>query len=158
MSLSLAQKLSFRLATGWQQRTMARAVAGPVLSIGFDDAPRSAWTMGGQVLADHGVRATYYVCGGLVDTDGELGTYLTRADLRALVAAGHELGCHTFDHSSALLAGAGRFAASLEENARWLADFTGGVAPCSFAYPYCHVGLAARRAAGARFHTARAGG
>ncbi len=42
-----------------------------IASLSFDDFPRSAWTVGGPILARHGVRATYYVagrfCGGQED-------------------------------------------------------------------------------------------
>jgi hypothetical protein len=43
------------------------APARGVFSLSFDDFPASAWTEAGPVLADHGVKATYYVCGGLAD-------------------------------------------------------------------------------------------
>ena len=36
-----------------------------VLSLSFDDIPASAWLEAGPILAEHGVKATYYVCGGL---------------------------------------------------------------------------------------------
>ena len=44
-------------------------IAGALLafSLSFDDFPATAWTEAGPVLAAHGVRATYYVCGGLCD-------------------------------------------------------------------------------------------
>ncbi|WP_396592898.1 polysaccharide deacetylase family protein [Brevundimonas sp. R86498] len=73
-----------------------------IFSLSFDDIPVTAWTEAGPVLAEHGIRATYYVCGGL-----ESGTNLglpqfTTDHLQALFAAGHEVGCHTFGHTSAL--------------------------------------------------------
>src|ERR1700676_3633572 len=39
----------------------ARAPASPILSITFDDFPKSAWTNGRAVLQRHGALATYYV-------------------------------------------------------------------------------------------------
>ena len=34
-----------------------------VLTITFDDFPRSSWQMAGPVLAEHGAKATYFVSG-----------------------------------------------------------------------------------------------
>ena len=56
----------------------------PVASITFDDFPKNAWTLGGPVLARHGVRGTYYTAGGFCGrtVDGTVfydGDDLTRA-------------------------------------------------------------------------------
>ena len=64
------------------------APARGLFSLSFDDFPESAWSVAGPILADHGVLATYYVCGGL-----ERGTNLdlpqfTTEQLQALHAAG----------------------------------------------------------------------
>ena len=41
------------------------APAKGVFSLSFDDFPETAWTEAGPILAEHGIQATYYVCGGL---------------------------------------------------------------------------------------------
>jgi hypothetical protein len=40
-----------------------------VASISFDDFPKSAWSLGGQVLARHEVHGTYYTGGQLLRPD-----------------------------------------------------------------------------------------
>ncbi len=60
--MSLASLLKTK-ATSWtarQWKAKPSRLAGyrPVASVTFDDFPRNAWTLGGPVLARHGVRAT----------------------------------------------------------------------------------------------------
>ncbi|MCY1020568.1 polysaccharide deacetylase family protein [Pyxidicoccus sp. MSG2] len=48
----------------------------------------------GPLFAKYGMHATFYISAGRIGRSG----YLTLADLRALAAAGHEIGGHTLDH------------------------------------------------------------
>ncbi|HSR10529.1 MAG TPA: polysaccharide deacetylase family protein, partial [Thermodesulfobacteriota bacterium] len=70
----------------------------PHISFTFDDFPRSALHKGGSILSDFNLRATYYASFSLMGKENETGPIFTAADLQDLFAAGHELGCHTFDH------------------------------------------------------------
>ena len=63
-----------------------------VFSLSFDDFPASAWTEAGPVLAEHGVKATYYVCGGLAGGVNMDRDQFQVPHLQALHAAGHEVG------------------------------------------------------------------
>lgn len=125
------------------------------ISISFDDFPRTAWTEGGAVLADHGVKGTYYVSGRLCGHSMDDNDQFLEADLQAVSENGHEIGCHTFDHISALKTPASVFARSIEANARFLAERLDGRQATSFAYPYGDVSLGALRTVGARFDTGR---
>ena len=62
-----AMRLKTQLVSliGRHMRVRPARLAGrrPVASISFDDFPKSAWTLGGPVLARHGVRGTYYTGG-----------------------------------------------------------------------------------------------
>ena len=134
----------------------ARLTAGPgVLSLGFDDFPASAWTEGGRVLADQGVRATYYACGGFCGATHLGLPQFEVAHLEALVAAGHELGCHTYAHRSVLALSSAELAADLDSNAAWVAERLEGRRMASFAFPFGHVSVGAKRAVGRRFRTGR---
>lgn len=65
--------------------------AEKVVALTFDDGPTPAYTAGVLgVLKAHGARATFYLTGREAAADP--------ADVRAIVAAGHELGNHTYDH------------------------------------------------------------
>ncbi len=122
-----------------------------VLSLSFDDIPASAWTEAGPVLAEHGVKATYYVCGGLSGrTNLNLPQFETE-HLQALHAAGHEVGCHTFEHASTLRLSPSDLGRSLARNAAWVRERLGGYRMMTFAYPFGDVALGSKPIVGARF-------
>jgi len=126
-----------------------------VFSVSFDDIPTTAWTEAGPVLADHGVLATYYVCGGLSGGINLGQPQFQTEHLQALYAAGHEVGCHTYGHISPLDLSPDELSASLARNARWVAERLEGHVMQSFAYPYGHCGLASKRIISERFSLAR---
>jgi len=122
-----------------------------VLSISFDDIPVSAWTEAGPVLAQHGVTATYYVCGGLSGgTNLDLPQFETE-HLQALHAAGHEVGCHTYEHVSTLTLSPAALAASFDRNAAWVAERLDGYRMQSFAYPFGDCALGSKAVVAERF-------
>ncbi len=122
-----------------------------VLSISFDDIPVSAWTEAGPVLAQHGVMATYYVCGGLSGgTNLDLPQFETE-HLQALHAAGHEVGCHTYEHVSTLSLSPAALAASFDRNAAWVAERLDGYRMQSFAYPFGDCALGSKAVVAERF-------
>ncbi len=131
------------------------APATGVFSLSFDDIPETAWTEAGPILAEHGVLATYYVCGGL-----ESGWNMDRPQFRtehlqALHAAGHEVGCHTFGHTSVLRMDAEAMRLSLEANAAWVAARLDSYRMATFAYPFGDATLAAKRVIRSRFALGR---
>jgi peptidoglycan/xylan/chitin deacetylase (PgdA/CDA1 family) len=131
------------------------APAKGVFSLSFDDFPATAWTEAGPVLAAHGVKATYYVCGGLCD-GVNMGRDQYRVEhLQALHAAGHEVGCHTFGHTSALRMDAEALRLSLDANAAWVAERLDGHRMTTFAWPFGDATVGAKRMVRERFEMAR---
>lgn len=132
-------------------RPVAISPARGILSLSFDDIPVSAWTEAGPVMADHGVKATYYVCGGLSDgTNMDLPQFGT-GHLQALFEAGHEVGCHTYDHVSTLTLSPAELDASLARNAAWVAERLDGHVMTTFAYPFGDCALEAKAVIDKRF-------
>jgi peptidoglycan/xylan/chitin deacetylase (PgdA/CDA1 family) len=125
------------------------------LSICFDDFPKTAWTEGARVLRDHGVRATYYVCGALCGSTFDGQRMYDASDLGEIHAEGHEIGCHTFDHRSCLRTSPAEFARATLDNQRFLDERLGGVRLVSFAYPYGDATSSAKRFAVRHFVSAR---
>jgi len=126
-----------------------------VFSLSFDDIPATAWTEAGPILAEHGITATYYVCGGL-----ESGTNLdlpqfTTAHLQALFEAGHEVGCHTFSHANALRLSPATYAADIDRNAAWVAERLAGHRMTTFAWPFGDVARATKAVIADRFDLGR---
>lgn len=145
-----------RRAARYLDREPVRIAPGRgVFSLSFDDFPETAWTEAGPILAQHGVKATYYVCGGLESgTNLDLPQFRT-AHLQALVEAGHEVGCHTFGHTSVLQLDAAGLESSLDANARWVAERLDGYRMTTFAYPFGDASLTAKCVVRQRFALGR---
>jgi peptidoglycan/xylan/chitin deacetylase (PgdA/CDA1 family) len=87
----------------WVTRDACRAILdaaaaarddGRAVQITFDDGNRSDLEIGVPELARRGLSATFFVLAGRLGTPGSLAA----DDLRALVAAGHRIGLHGYDH------------------------------------------------------------
>ena len=122
-----------------------------VLSLSFDDIPMSAWTEAGPILAQHGVKATYYVCGGLAGGRNLDLPQFEVEHLQALHEAGPEVGCHTYEHVSTLTLSPAELDASLARNAAWVAERLGGYQMETFAYPFGDCSLASKAIIDSRF-------
>src|SRR5947209_4812344 len=106
------------------------------LSITFDDFPKNAWQLGGEVLNKHSVRGTFYFSGGLCGKYYRDLLHFETEDLHEIASAGHELGCHTFEHISALASNSSQIAQSIARNRNFLQGMLPHYTIRSFAYPY----------------------
>ncbi|WP_312821004.1 polysaccharide deacetylase family protein [Brevundimonas sp.] len=137
------------------QQPVPVGIAGGVFSISFDDFPQSAWEVAGPILKDHGVLATYFVAGGLCDGENIGKRQFSVNDLQALFEAGHEVGCHTFDHVSALRIGPAALEAQIARNARWVSERLDGHTMTQFAWPFGDVSLSAKAVVARHFEHSR---
>lgn len=126
-----------------------------VLSLSFDDFPKSAWEVAGPMLKDHGILATYYVAGGLCDGNNIGKVQYSERDLQELFEAGHEVGCHTFSHTSVLRLDAEGLTRELDCNALWVSERLDGHMMSHFAYPFGDASLGAKKLLGQRFAHSR---
>jgi peptidoglycan/xylan/chitin deacetylase (PgdA/CDA1 family) len=132
----------------------ARSERG-ILSVTFDDFPRSAWTVGGELLAEVGGQATYYLSGTFHKANVDGVPYFRDDDVDELVAAGHELGCHSFDHRSVLDSSPSDYLRSVQRNADFVGSLLPGYRLRSHAFPYGHVRIVNRIALRRRFEVLR---
>src|ERR1700722_2966523 len=100
------------------KREALLGTCGPIVSFTFDDFPRSALTVGGEILRSHGVRGTYYAAPGMMDISNHLGNQFRASDLDKLLRDGHELASHTFSHVSCRSVSAERFRRDVEQGRR----------------------------------------
>jgi peptidoglycan/xylan/chitin deacetylase (PgdA/CDA1 family) len=132
--------LSMRLTRFIARRTRVRPARmqgrRPVASITFDDFPKSAWEIGGALLARHKARGTYYTAGNFCGRSVNGTVYYDESDLRALAAAGHEIACHGFGHEPTPHLSNEALATDRQRNAQFLAPFLGSAKLESYAYPY----------------------
>lgn len=152
---SLNGKLRRRIARLQVRRAAPADPGRPMVSFSFDDAPVSAAHAGASILEDHGARGTFFISMGLAGQDGPMGPNADADEVRALMDAGHEIGCHTFSHLNCGAAPAGLATGDVENNRQALAAL-GAPEPVSFAYPYGEVSGPAKAALGARFALLRA--
>lgn len=148
-------KLTSLAARTWKARPARLGGLKPVASISFDDFPKDSWTVAGPVLARHGVRGTYYTAGGFCGRIVEGTVFYDEGDLKALVAAGHELACHGFAHQPTPSLTTNELAADADRNRAFLKPFLGGEAPVSYAFPFGRVSPRTKRFYAPRFASSR---
>ena len=155
MKLSLSERLARQVSLRIPLARRALGLPRGVMSVTFDDVPKTAWTEGGAVLAEHGVKATYFACGGLCGRSFDGQPICDVPELEAAHAAGHEIGCHTHEHLSAHRSSSADYLDSCERNRRFLEDRLPGLRLRSFAYPYGHAPLRHRGRLAKRFAACR---
>lgn len=151
----IARGVSRRAAARFGSRVVRMRNTGPIVSITFDDCPRTAVTTGAAILEANGVRGTFYLSGNLAGRMWENGSQFVPADVLRLLSAGHEVGCHTFHHPDCATLPAAAIDLELTANKAFLAAAAPGFMPRSFAYPYGSVGYTAKRIIGRQFVTCR---
>ena len=151
---TLGLKLSYRLARHLPVATWRAKPAGAMVSFTFDDAPVSAASEGAPILEALDIRATYYLCGGLLGGAGDLTPVLDRGQAKALAQSGHEIGCHTYAHTDVRYIDWPSLVSSLRKNAETIAEISGAV-PRNFAYPFGGISFGKKMRLQSRFETCR---
>ncbi len=147
-----------RAARWFARRPFTIQPGRPIVSFTFDDFPRSALEVGGAVLESHGFVGTFYASLGLSGTRGDCGLHFNTNDLRRLLARGHELGCHTFDHCAAWETWPARFEASVRRNDAALRQAVPGARFRSLSYPISYPQPATKQRISRHFVCCRGGG
>ena len=151
LSTHLARKLGKFLPT--QPRHVSWP--GGVVSITFDDFPKTALTAGAAILEQHQARGTYYVALDLAGTENHLGPMFALDDVGAAHRRGHEIACHTFRHLDCGRVATDAVLADIDDNAASLSDLIRGFYPTNFAYPFGGISFSAKRALSRRFASCR---
>jgi peptidoglycan/xylan/chitin deacetylase (PgdA/CDA1 family) len=137
--MNVVERLSRRYCKWTASRFCRRLIdvrcERPIVTFSFDDFPRTAASNGGRVLADLGIRATYFVAFGLENTLTSGGAAFTIDDLHMVAGAGHELGCHTFGHELSHRVSRRRYETSIQRNRDRLAELKVSSPWQTFAYP-----------------------
>ena len=129
-------KVSHRLAMHVQVDHVHLHNATPMVTFTFDDLPKSAATVGADLLEAHDARGTFYVSGGLVGIDTPEWPTGDAGDLLALHRRGHEIGCHTFSHQRACDLDEASLGAEIARNRDYLQSLDPSIAIRTFAYPF----------------------
>jgi peptidoglycan/xylan/chitin deacetylase (PgdA/CDA1 family) len=144
---TFAAQLSELAAAGWRTITLSgladdleAGVRPPprTFVITIDDGWADGYTYALPILLEHGFVATYFVIAGRIDWPD----FLSVDELRALVAAGDEIGDHTMDHVGLGGGSASRLTYEIDAAAATIASVTGRW-PATLAYPSGHYSSAA---------------
>jgi peptidoglycan/xylan/chitin deacetylase (PgdA/CDA1 family) len=111
----------------------------PLVSFTFDDVPDSAYANGAAILEDRGVRGTFYIAGGTLDSVDTNWRVIARDQVRALHDRGHEIGCHTFSHVGVDRLDARGVEEECRRNRDFLHELCPGIQVTNFCYPYGQV-------------------
>jgi peptidoglycan/xylan/chitin deacetylase (PgdA/CDA1 family) len=137
------------------RRTVPLGSCGPIVSFTFDDFPRTAYQMGGEILKRFRASGTYYVAMDLMNRSNDLGEQFHAEDLRSLVEDGHELANHTLSHLSSREVPLERFRNNLWQGRQKILAVAGVEDSGNFAYPYGHVTFKAKRNLGPKLISSR---
>lgn len=128
---------------------------GGVASFTFDDFPKTALSVGGELLKKYGARGTYYVSLGLRGATGELGPLFDFDDVRSAHQDGHELACHTYSHLNCRNASSEEILMDVSVNANALAPVLDNYTFTNSAFPFGAVSPNAKSALSGSFNTCR---
>lgn len=129
---------------------------GPVVSFTFDDFPRTAYRVGGEILQRFGGRGSFYTAYGLLNTTSTSAGDLFRLDdLHSLVADGHELASHTLHHVSSRNTPTEAFVQEVLQGREAIREISGLTVTDNFAYPFGAVTAATKRVVGKQMLSCR---
>lgn len=134
-----------RITSACFAQQSAELPKGRYISFCFDDFPQSAVRNAVPVLDRRAWKATWYACGSYMGRQHDTyGTMYTQQDLHNLIAEGHEIGCHTYDHIDCAKTDAAHLVAQSLRNARFL-QAQGVMEIQSFAFPFGAASLASKQ-------------
>jgi peptidoglycan/xylan/chitin deacetylase (PgdA/CDA1 family) len=129
-----------------------------LISFTFDDFPRSALHVAGASLERHALAGTYYTSLGLMGQLAPTGEMFLQEDLSAVLARGHELACHTYDHCHSYDTTPDDFERSILTNQQVLGSLNPTVTFKSLSYPISWPRVETKRRCARYFLGCRAGG
>lgn len=151
----MRSRLHRMVAARFRRKPAYRASVRPMVSFTFDDFPRSAWTVAGTMLGEHGAHGTYYTARGLMGKSTSVGEMFGPADLEAVVRDGHEVACHTFDHALCSKLDTGDLLGNCRKNRLSIAEDLHGYGLTNFSFPEGVVTLRAKVALSSVYVTCR---
>ena len=155
ISGSFASRIGRKIIPHLAKRTVSFQLDRPIVSISFDDFPKSVMENALPLLDKYNWKATFYVAAGLERTTNHLGQHYDRHDLQLLEQQGHEIGCHTYHHLNIREISETRVRDELNSNAKSLKAL-GVKSPLeTFAYPFGETSVARKIQLSKRFASMR---
>jgi peptidoglycan/xylan/chitin deacetylase (PgdA/CDA1 family) len=132
----LRTRIVRRIARHVCTKPFAMRNSGPLVSFTFDDVPDSAYVNGAAILDEYGIRGTFYIASGTCGAADTHWCVISRDQVRALHARGHEIGCHTFSHVAVDCLDARAVEEECRLNLDHLRELCPGIELTNFCYPF----------------------
>ena len=129
-------------------------IGSRIVSLCFDDFPKSAFINGAKLLNKYTVKGTFYTSFSFFDKFQkvqEMGTY---RDIEYLLNDGHEIGCHTFSHLDCPFHTIKEILIDCKKNQK-TAEKKFGIVLKSFAYPKGNISPFIKKALAKEYDTCR---
>jgi len=150
----LVAKVQRRLSRHVQRKLVRPDLKRGIVSLSFDDCPRSVFENALPLIEARGWKATIYASLGLCGTTNHLGLHMSEQDIFEAHERGHEIGDHTFTHIDGMTAGPNGVLKDIARNR--MAFRSLGLPPAeTFAYPYGEVTPSLKRSLNEEFALAR---
>ena len=154
-SKHIGERLKRKLRPFLARQPIHFEISKPIISISFDDFPRSVMENALPQLDIHNWKSTFYVSGGLEGISNHFGPHFTKEDIKKLWAEGHEIGRHTFSHIDLSNTSDEEMKRDIRRNRDYLEDLGVYTASENFAYPYGTFRTSQKQALGRKFQTLR---
>ena len=133
---SMLDRVARKLRPFQNVRRLDFQIDTPIISITFDDFPKSAVDIGAQEMEKRGMLGTFYTCAGMAGQSNHHGPLFDVADLIKLDAAGHEIAGHTYSHVDCLNVSEPDLATEISKNREALAEMGVRQSIDNFAFPF----------------------
>lgn len=155
ISGSFASRIGRKIIPHFAKRTLNFQLDRPIVSLSFDDFPKSVMENALPLLDKYNWKATFYVAAGLERTTNHLGLHYDRYDLQRLEQQGHEIGCHTYHHLNIREISESRVRDELSSNAKSLKALGVNSPLETFAYPFGETSIARKNQLSEQFASMR---
>ncbi len=152
---NIGSQIQKGLARLSEKKLMSQIGRRPIVSFTFDDFPFSAVHVGGTMLSRYNLKGTYYASLGLMGQTTVVGEMFKPSDLQSLLASGHELACHTYNHTRACDVEITELLAQCERNRTSISDLCHGYKCRNFSFPEGVVTVRAKSALNQVYDTCR---
>lgn len=133
---SVFGRVARRLRKYQNVRKLNFDIQTPIISITFDDFPKTAVTVGARELEARGMTGTFYTSANLANTTNHHGLQFAPEDLPKLQAAGHEIAGHTFTHADCVALTEAELETEISKNNAALKSMGVENSIDNFAYPF----------------------
>lgn len=159
----ILREVKTRYLQAFANKRIPVSMERPIISITFDDVPRSAMTNGVPMLERFNIKATFYVSMGLATSssdemgkseDGQ-GPFLKPEDILELNRCGHDISCHTYSHYMLKEGTAESMVLDAKKNVKEICQLLNIASIDHFSYPFGQINFKAKRLLGKNYKTMR---